>query len=280
MGRARRPMSVSILFASQGKSGSRVHHRRPIHGPMLGVHSATRFTKSRENGTIIIPDIAGFHWVHGRSTRSWSTFRTPHRWWRSVPWRPMRAHFCNQVDQVPNLDTPSLGIKGINVTAGMDDAHGNQVPLLSVKDNLVGGALGGASLLASLGDGASGNAISTSSPADGPQFSTAGLLSAATLQHRALAPGSLISLFGVNLDGATVQFDGIPAPILYDSSSQMNLQVPWELQVLGLPCTAVVDRRPRDCLDYVLHCYFLPDRAAVVTIHHSGWGETQVNSGN
>src|SRR5215469_5087433 len=31
----------------------------------------------------------GIPLVHGRSTRSWSTFRTPRQWWRSVRWRPM-----------------------------------------------------------------------------------------------------------------------------------------------------------------------------------------------
>jgi uncharacterized protein (TIGR03437 family) len=56
------------------------------------------------------------------------------------------------------------------------------------------------------------------------------VVNAATFQQRALAPGSLVSLFGLNLSGATVEFDGISAPILYGSSSQLNLQVPWELQ--------------------------------------------------
>jgi uncharacterized protein (TIGR03437 family) len=139
--------------------------------------------------------------------------------------------YCNQIRQTPALFGPaSSGIKGVNVMAGVDDAHGNQVQQLYVQNNLVAGVLGDASLFANLGDGASGNSISTSGPANGPAFTTAGLLSAATLQHRALAPGALVSLFGLNLDGATVQFDGITAPILYASSSQLNLQVPWELQ--------------------------------------------------
>jgi len=37
-------------------------------------------------------------------------------------------------------------------------------------------------------------------------------------------------MFGLNPNGATVQFGAIPAPILYASSAQLNLQVPWELQ--------------------------------------------------
>ena len=140
---------------------------------------------------------------------------------------------CNQVDQTPTFGvTPSSGIKGINVTAGLLNANGNQVQQLRVLDNLVGGVLGDASLFANL-SGASGNAISISqisAPVNGPQFAAAGLVNAATFQQRALAPGSLVSLFGLNLNGASVQFDSLSAPIIFNSSSQLNLQVPWELQ--------------------------------------------------
>jgi uncharacterized protein (TIGR03437 family) len=138
--------------------------------------------------------------------------------------------FCNQVDQSPKA---VAGIKGINVVAGVDDASGNQVRQLLVVDNLVAGVVGVASIFPYLGSGGSGNTLSISqvtSPADWPQFAAAGVVNAATFQQRALAPGSLVSLFGLNLSGATVQFDGISAPILYGSSSQLNLQVPWELQ--------------------------------------------------
>ena len=143
--------------------------------------------------------------------------------------------FCNQVDQAPTISVQHgfyTGIKGINVATGILDAHGNQVNQLSVYDNLVAGVLGDASLFANLA-AATGNTISISNisaPVNGPQFAAAGLVNAATFQQRALAPGSLVSLFGLNLNGATVQFDGLSAPILFDSSSQLNLQVPWELQ--------------------------------------------------
>lgn len=143
--------------------------------------------------------------------------------------------FCNQVDQAPTLGvTPSSGIKGITVAAGAGElaASGNQVQV-SVVDNLVAGVLGDASLFANLESGASGNTMSItqiSGPANGPHFTSAGLVSAATFQQGALAPGSLVSLFGLNLNGATVRFDAVSAPILFASASQLNLQVPWELQ--------------------------------------------------
>jgi uncharacterized protein (TIGR03437 family) len=143
--------------------------------------------------------------------------------------------FCNQVDQTPTIAVQHgvySGIKGINVATGIFDAYGNQVNQLSVYDNLVAGVLGDASLFANL-SAATGNTISISqisAPANGPQFVTAGVANAASMQQRALAPGSLVSLFGLNLSGASVQFDALSAPIIYSSSSQLNLQVPWELQ--------------------------------------------------
>jgi hypothetical protein len=67
------------------------------------------------------------------------------------------------VDQIPTLGvTPASGIKGIDVTAGLDAASGNQVLALRMEDNLVGGVLNDASLFANLGSGASGNTISIS----------------------------------------------------------------------------------------------------------------------
>ena len=147
--------------------------------------------------------------------------------------------YCNQVDQAPTLGvTPSSGIKGINVAAGVDLASGNQVQQLLVVDNLVAGVAGGASTFAYLGSGGSGNTMSISQiSTPWPQFMPAGLVNAATFQQDALAPGSLVSLFGNNLNGATVQFDGISGFVFYTSSSQLNLQVPWELQ--GKSSTAV-----------------------------------------
>ncbi len=143
--------------------------------------------------------------------------------------------YCNLVEQAPTYGvTPASGIKGITVAAGFGEleASGNQVQV-SVIDNLVAGVLGDASLFANLESGASGNTISItgiSGPANGPQFVAAGVVSAATFQQSALAPGSLVSLFGVNLNGAAVQFGSISAPVIFASAGQLNLQVPWELQ--------------------------------------------------
>jgi uncharacterized protein (TIGR03437 family) len=44
-----------------------------------------------------------------------------------------------------------------------------------------------------------------------------------------VAPGQLLTLFGTGLDGGTVSFNGIPAPVLYTSDIQINVQVPYEI---------------------------------------------------
>ena len=50
--------------------------------------------------------------------------------------------------------------------------------------------------------------------------------------------------------------------------------------LLRLRCRAVLGGRLRGCFDYVFHSCFSLTGPAVVTIHHSGWGETQGNSGD
>ena len=140
----------------------------------------------------------------------------------------------------------------------MLNASGNQVQQLSVQNNLVDGVLGDASVFSYLGTGGSANSASIaggSGPITGPQVQAGGLVNAATFQQRALAPGSLVSLFGLDLNGATVQFDGISAPIFYASSSQLNLQVPWELQGTSSASVTVRATRSRPSYDG-------PDRAS------------------
>jgi uncharacterized protein (TIGR03437 family) len=83
-----------------------------------------------------------------------------------------------------------------------------------------------------------------------PAFTAAGIVDAASSKGAGVAPGELVSLYGLTigpdtpainggydpttgllpatLGGVTVTFDGIPAPMLYASSGQINLQVPYE----------------------------------------------------
>jgi uncharacterized protein (TIGR03437 family) len=81
-------------------------------------------------------------------------------------------------------------------------------------------------------------------PGGAPQVSPGGVVSAAPSQSL-LAPGGLATLYGQafaktveqasafplpdTLDGVSVTVNGIPAPLLYVSPNQLNIQVPWSV---------------------------------------------------
>jgi len=73
----------------------------------------------------------------------------------------------------------------------------------------------------------------------------ASVMNAASYSPDAISPGCLISIFGSDLAGITasapaiplpmsladtsVTINGVPAPVLFESSRQINVQVPWEV---------------------------------------------------
>ncbi len=57
-----------------------------------------------------------------------------------------------------------------------------------------------------------------------------GVLNGASLQSGGVAPGEIATLFGSALGPATVLFDGVPAPLLYNGANQINLVVPYGVQ--------------------------------------------------
>src|SRR5205085_2394474 len=63
----------------------------------------------------------------------------------------------------------------------------------------------------------------------GGPASISSIVNAASFQPGGVAPGSLISIFGTNLAGATVTINGTPATLLYTSPTQLNAQVPFEI---------------------------------------------------
>jgi uncharacterized protein (TIGR03437 family) len=78
-----------------------------------------------------------------------------------------------------------------------------------------------------------------------PKISTGGVVNAASLAA-AFSPGALATVFGsnftgtglnsvasslplaANLGGVSVQVNGVSAPVLYASATQINFQIPWE----------------------------------------------------
>lgn len=106
-------------------------------------------------------------------------------------------------------------------------------------------------LRATLEAAASVSTVVNATVASPPQFAAGAVVSAATFQSGALAPGGLVSVFGlalaeetraaaslplpVFLGGTTVTIGGVPAPLLYVSPRQINLQVPFELAGASAP---------------------------------------------
>jgi uncharacterized protein (TIGR03437 family) len=120
------------------------------------------------------------------------------------------------------------------------------------------GALSTASLLVSYNGATAGFSGGMLLQPPVPGFPSNGVGNAFSFASSTVAPGEIVALFGTNMgpssalfgsfttagyltdqvDGVSVRFDGIPAPLFYDSSGQINVQVPYE--VSGEPATSVV----------------------------------------
>jgi uncharacterized protein (TIGR03437 family) len=205
--------------------------------------------------------------------------------------------FCNQVDQIPTFGvTPSSGIKGINVVSGLDDASGNQVQQAYVADNLVAGALGGASVSAYLGSGGLGNTISTS----GTPTPAISLVANAEGESPLIAPNTWIEIKGValapnqdalisriwttpdflnnqlplRLDGASVTVNGKGAYVYYVSPSQVNVLTPPD--AMQGPVNVVVTNNGALSQTYVAQAqpvspsFFVFDGTHIVATHADG----------
>jgi len=61
-----------------------------------------------------------------------------------------------------------------------------------------------------------------------PAFTAAGVVNAASFAGGSVAPGEIISIFGINLT-ANVTFDGAPATLVFSSSTQVNVTVPYSV---------------------------------------------------
>jgi uncharacterized protein (TIGR03437 family) len=80
------------------------------------------------------------------------------------------------------------------------------------------------------------------------------------------APGMLISIYGSNLQDATVGIDGIPSPILFNSSGQIDTIVP--AQSHGLVPVSVANATGKDSLNILL----APAVPSIFSVDGSGTG--------
>jgi uncharacterized protein (TIGR03437 family) len=70
-----------------------------------------------------------------------------------------------------------------------------------------------------------------------PTVAAGGIVNAASFTAP-IAPGSLISIFGSNLEGGTVEVNGVAAPLIVVTPGQINAQLPYET-VAGTASVAV-----------------------------------------
>jgi uncharacterized protein (TIGR03437 family) len=61
-----------------------------------------------------------------------------------------------------------------------------------------------------------------------PVFTTAGVVNAASFSTGPVAPGEIVTIFGINLTG-DVTFDGTPATLVFASPTQVNVTVPYSV---------------------------------------------------
>jgi uncharacterized protein (TIGR03437 family) len=89
---------------------------------------------------------------------------------------------------------------------------------------------------------------------------------AANLPTLNRAPGMLISIYGSNLQGASVTINGVPSPILFESGSQINTIIP--AQLLGLAPLSVSSATGQDTLNIMIE----PCVPAIFSADGSGTG--------
>jgi len=130
-----------------------------------------------------------------------------------------------------------------------------------------------------------------------PYFTTASLVDAASSKGAGVAPGELVSMYGLNLGptpaavstaldpatgalptslgGVSVTFDGIQAPMLLSSPGQINLQVPYELA--GKGNTAVVVTNQGTASDPVTMPVLTAQPGIFVVVNQDGTVNSQAN---
>jgi uncharacterized protein (TIGR03437 family) len=201
----------------------------------------------------------------------------PDRHFLSVGWQFARCSPASAVAGGPSFSLTAAGENflrgailrwsGIPLETVFVDANTLRA---AVPASLIATA-GAASLTVLQPDGAASSAIEFPIRADDPggmTITTGGVVNAASSQA-SIAPGSLISIYASNLpagsafaektplpttlNGVSVRINGVPAPLLFAGSSQVNAQVPFEIPpggatvivtAAGVSAEAPVEVRP------------------------------------
>lgn len=127
----------------------------------------------------------------------------------------------------------------------------------------------------------------TGTPITQPTFTAASVVNSASLASGVIAPGELVSIFGLalgpqtgvqggagvlptTLGGSMVTFNGTAAPILYSSFNQINVQVPYSLRP---GTTARVQVTTSSGTSSAITLDVLSSAAAVFTAQTNGQGQ-------
>ncbi len=123
-------------------------------------------------------------------------------------------------------------------------------------------------------------------------ISSGGIVNAAGFQGGALAPGSIVSVFGQNLasstaaasnaplprslGGMTLNIGGVNAPLYYSSSGQVNAQIPFETAAGTPQAYALVSRAGQNVITDSETVTIIPAKPGIFTINAQGQGAVQI----
>ncbi len=143
------------------------------------------------------------------------------------------------------------------IDAGLDPGTGAGMPLAPAFEYVHPACGEGRTAVGAIDAGAfefGGARFNASAPERCRQIDTGGIVNSANFQAGQIAPGSIFSIFGSNLAtadaqanvlplpqslaGASVTVNGVSSPLFYASPTQINAQVPFEVQ--AGPANAVV----------------------------------------
>ena len=138
------------------------------------------------------------------------------------------------------------GLNGAPDFLTVDSISGNTPATLSVRLNaaslatLATGEYQGAVTIFSPGFSGGSQMVKVTLIVTPPAPKVAALVSSASLSPGPVSPGEMVTIFGSGMAGATVAFDGYPAPLIYVGDGQINAVVPYEIAGSSITNVAVL----------------------------------------